>query len=270
MSMTRNGPAREVEPGGGAAEREPRFLFAGQQLGPRRRARARRRRRTVALFAASRAALVAVARTRAAPCCAMATRDTRASTATVRAIASGCSEPVHVDALAEPRDVHRAFELAPRVVGDQQADGVGADVDGRDVHRFTARPPISRLQADQREQLHARGGVVAGRGRAACSSSSTSPASSRRGSTCRSAGTAGSPPRPAASGVARSRRRSAWSASLAPAGAWRRRRRRARSCSARRRARSGMYATCALPTNGTMWCSQWLNTSMSLTSTSSS
>jgi len=54
------------------------------------------------------------------------------------------AEPTaHVDALPEPGDLHVALELATVVTGDQQANGVGADVDAGARH--TPWLPIPRF-----------------------------------------------------------------------------------------------------------------------------
>ena len=134
---------RRVEVGGGAEERQRRLLLPGQQLGSDARARRARRRRTRRGSVASRAALVAVARTRVTPCSSSAARYSR-STATVRSIASGAS--ARVRSTPWPRRVMRmrrssGHELGVawrRAVdlGDEQAHRVRADVDrGDPAHR---------------------------------------------------------------------------------------------------------------------------------------
>ena len=85
-------PGREVETGGRAAERKPRLFLARESSGREPSARSAASK-NAALFAASRAALVAAARTRAHAVLAMRAPYSD-STATVRAMASGCSAPV--------------------------------------------------------------------------------------------------------------------------------------------------------------------------------
>ena len=67
MSTTRNGPSAGIELGGGAPERERPLLVAGQQLGAAPSTSAAGPKKSSRL-AASRAAEVAVARTRSTPC----------------------------------------------------------------------------------------------------------------------------------------------------------------------------------------------------------
>ncbi len=116
---------------------------------------------------ASRAALVAVARTRSAPYSSIAARYSR-STSTVRCNRLGCERTGAIDALAEPGDAHPPVErvqlgVAARAVdvGDEQAGGIRPDVDRRDpghraCHRLLAStdvvetPQLTQVGGDRR------------------------------------------------------------------------------------------------------------------------
>ena len=117
MSTTRYGAgATPSSAGGRAEERQPRLLLAAEQLRARRRARPRPGRRTrrgstrrAPRSSPSRASPRRRARRAAAPY--------SSSTASVRAIASGCESPVAVDALTEAGDRMRRSMVVTRRVG---------------------------------------------------------------------------------------------------------------------------------------------------------
>ena len=103
---------------------------------------------------ASRAALVAVAPQRLDAAELVDRARYSRSAARVRSIASGASRRV-ASTLAQPGDRHPAVELhqLPGPAGDltdEQAGGVGADVDRRDPHAGRSSPSSSMRSSTQR------------------------------------------------------------------------------------------------------------------------
>ena len=129
-----------------AAKRQPRLLVAAQAARAARRGRARRRRRMRRCCSASRAALVAAARTRARRG-ARSARRTPTSTATVRAMASGCSAPVSSTPWPSRVICIERSSSRPRVVGDRAGARSSCRCrPPRRSSRHSPRPPIWRFR----------------------------------------------------------------------------------------------------------------------------